>query len=72
MSVGPPWARRGMTEDPRDYGLTAADLHAAADRLYAPDDPRLDTIEWTHEAQVRYGLIRSRLRALADALEAAQ
>lgn len=61
-----------MTEDPRDYGLTAADLRAAADRLYAPDDPRLDAIEWTHETQVRYGQIRSHLSALADAIEAAQ
>ncbi len=60
-----------MTEDPRDYGLTADDLRAAADRLYAPDDSRLDAIEWTHAAQVRYGRIRSRLRSLADAIEAA-
>jgi hypothetical protein len=59
---------REMTEDPRDYGLTAADLRAAADRLYAPDDPRLDRIRWAHATQVRYGDIRSRLRGLADAI----
>jgi hypothetical protein len=58
-----------VTEDPRDYGLTADDLRDAADRLYAPGDPRLTPIEWTHAAQVRYGQIRSRLRGLADAIE---
>ncbi len=54
------------TEDPRDYGLTPADLRAAADRLYDAGDPRL-----THEERVseRYGSIRSRLRGLADAIE---
>lgn len=56
-------------EDPRDYGLTAASLRAAADRLYAPDDPRLEPIKWTHDTQVEYGQVRSRLRALADALD---
>ncbi len=58
-----------MTEDPREHGLTAADLRAAADRLYPADDPRLVRIEWAN-AQARYGQIRSRLRSLADALEA--
>lgn len=58
-----------MTEDPRDYGLTASDLRDAADRLYEPGDDRLDTIDWTHDTQVRYGQIRSRLRALADAID---
>ena len=58
-----------MTEDPRDYGLTAADLRDAADRLYAPDDDRLEPIAWDHDTQVRYGQIRSRLRNLADAID---
>ncbi|MGH3162563.1 MAG: hypothetical protein ACRDOC_11800, partial [Streptosporangiaceae bacterium] len=57
-----------MTEDPREFGLSAADLHDAADRLYDPADTRLDPIEWTPEAQARYGRIRSRLRGLADAI----
>jgi hypothetical protein len=58
-----------MTEDPREFGLTAADLRAAADRLYEPGDDRLDRIGWTHGTQARYGQIRSRLRSLADAIE---
>ena len=58
-----------MTEDPRDYGLTAADLRAAADRLYAPGDSRLELIAWDHDTQVRYGQVRSRLRSLADAID---
>jgi hypothetical protein len=58
-----------MTEDPREFGLTAADLRAAADRLYEPGDDRLDRIDWTHGTQVRYGQIRSRLRSLADAID---
>ncbi len=58
-----------MTEDPRGFGLTAADLRTAADRLYEPGDDRLDQIDWTHDTQVRYGQIRSRLRGLADAIE---
>jgi len=56
-----------MTEDPRDYGLTAADLRAAADRLYDHDDPRLDPMQ---DVSARFGLIRSRLRGLADAIDA--
>ena len=56
-------------EDPRDYGLTASDLRDAADLLYAPGDDRLGLIDWTLGAQVRYGQIRSRLRALADAID---
>ena len=55
--------------DPREFGLSAEDLHAAADRLYAPGDDRLDVLTWDHEMQVRYGLIRSHLRGLADALD---
>jgi hypothetical protein len=58
-----------MTEDPREFGLTAADLRDAADRLYEPGDDRLDRIDWTHDTQVRYGQIRSRLRSLADAID---
>lgn len=54
------------TEDPRDYGLTAADLRAAADRLYDHDDTRLDHM---HNASVTFGRTRSRLRSLADAIE---
>lgn len=56
-------------EDPRDYGLTAADLHAAADRLYPPGDPRLYPLPATLDAAVRLGEIRSRLHGLADAIE---
>lgn len=57
------------TGDPRDHRLTAGDLRAAADRLYGPGDERLDVIDWTHDTQVRYGQIRSRLRALADSID---
>jgi hypothetical protein len=58
--------KHGEPEDPRDFGLTAEDLRAVADRLYDLDDPRLE-----HEDRIseRYGLIRSRLRSLADAIE---
>lgn len=59
-----------MTEDPRDYELTADDLRTAADRLYPPGDQRLAAVEHSHETASRYGQIRSRLRTLADALEA--
>lgn len=62
----------GDPEDPREFGLTAADLRDAADRLYAPGDDRLDRIGWTHGAQARYGRIRSRLRSLADAIDPAE
>lgn len=58
-----------MTEDPREFGLTAADLRDAADRLYAPVDDRLGRLDWTHGMQARYGQIRSRLRGLADAVD---
>jgi hypothetical protein len=60
--------RHAQPEDPRDYGLTAGDLRDAAGRLYPPGDPRLDVIDWTHATAARYGLIRSRLRGLADAI----
>ena len=58
-----------LARELEDFGITAGDLRTAADRLYAPGDQRLDRIEWTHEAQVRYGTLRSRLRSLADAVE---
>ena len=56
--------------DPREFDLTAADLNDAADRLYGPDDGRLRPLDRNEGTQARYGQIRSRLRALADALEA--
>jgi hypothetical protein len=60
-----------MTEDPREFGLTAADLREAAAALYPPDDyPRPGQPDWGHSTRVRYGRIRSRLRGLADAIEA--
>ena len=57
-----------MSEDPRDFGLTADDLREAADHLYDATDTRLDHAEWTHDRQVCFGQIRSRLRSLADAI----
>jgi hypothetical protein len=60
------------TEDPREYGLTAADLRTAADRLYPPGDPRLDPVAHTHEVAVPFGRIRTRLRGLADAIDPKQ
>jgi len=57
-------------EDPRDYGLTAADLREAADLMYEPGDRRAEPTPWTHDQQVRRGQIRSRLRSLADAIDA--
>jgi hypothetical protein len=61
-----------MSEDPRDYGLTAADLRTAADRLYQPGDPRLCRCAGSHAEAARFGLIRSRLRGLADAIDGAE
>ena len=58
-----------MTEDPRDFGLTAADLRAAADRLYPPADPRLGRAAGTWGEAAGFGRIRSRLRDLADAID---
>ena len=58
-----------MTEDPREFGLTAADLRTAADRLYPPGDSRLDRAEGTWSEAERFGRIRSRLRDLADAID---
>lgn len=58
-----------VAEDPRDFGLTAADLRAAADLLYPPDDPRFQPLGWTLAEQARFSRIRSRLRGLADATE---
>jgi hypothetical protein len=58
--------KRAEAEDPRDHGLTAEDLHAVADRLYDPDDSRLEAMT---RVSVKFNTIRSRLRALADAIE---
>jgi hypothetical protein len=58
-----------MTEDPREFGLTAANLRTAADRLYPPADPRLDRVAGTWGEAVEFGRIRSRLRDLADAID---
>lgn len=58
-----------MTEDPREFGLTAADLRTAADRLYPPADPRLDPVAGTWGEAAQFGHIRSRLRDLADAID---
>lgn len=60
---------RQAADDPRDYGLTAADLHTAADRLYPPGDPRLDPCAGDHAEAAEFGRIRSRLCDLADAIE---
>jgi hypothetical protein len=57
------------TEDPRDFGLAAADLRAAADRLYPPGDSRLGRVKDTWAVAGRFGRIRSRLRDLADAID---
>ena len=59
----------GACQDPREYGLTAADLREAADLMYAASDQRAETVTWTHEQQVRRGQIRSHLRGLADAID---
>lgn len=53
-------------EDPRDFGLTAADLRAVADRLYDAGDTRLEPMR---DVSARFGMIRSHLRSLADAIE---
>jgi hypothetical protein len=73
IATGKPWPPGEEADhDPREYGLTAADLRDASDLLYAPGDPRLDEepVTWDHAAQVRFGGIRSRLRGLADAIDA--
>jgi hypothetical protein len=57
--------------DASDYGLTASDLRDAADLLYAPGDDRLTEVRWNYDAQVRFGRIRTRLRSMADGLDAA-
>lgn len=57
-----------MREDPRDFGLSSADLHLAADRLYQAGDDRLDAEAGTPDEAVHYGTIRTRLRSLADAI----
>lgn len=58
-----------VSADPREFGLTAADLRTAADRLYPPADSRLDRAEGTWGEAVGFGRIRSRLRSLADAID---
>lgn len=58
--------RRADGEDPRDFGLTADVIRTIADRLYDAGDPRLDPMK---RVSVRFGEVRSRLRALADAIE---
>lgn len=58
-----------MTEDPREFGLTAADLRTAADQLYPPADPRLGRTAGTWGEAAQFGRIRSRLRGLADAID---
>ena len=55
-------------EDPREFGLTADDLRAAADRLYDATDQRLEPMT---QVSARFGHIRSRLRSLADAIDPA-
>jgi hypothetical protein len=64
-----PETREGIPEDPRDFGLTAADLRLAADRLYQQGDERLEQEDLSPDEAGRYGSIRSRLRGLADAIE---
>jgi hypothetical protein len=59
-----------MTEDPREFGLAAADLRAAANRLYQAGDSRLPACDGSHGEAVTFGRIRTRLRSLADAIEA--
>jgi hypothetical protein len=67
---GPGWVGdcAGVAEDPRDFGLTADDLRAVADRLYDVGDSRLDPLQ---DVSARFGMIRSHLRNLADAITGA-
>jgi hypothetical protein len=51
--------------DPREFGLSAGELDAVADRLYDPGDKRLDPMA---DVSARFGKTRSRIRAIADAL----
>ena len=53
-----------MTEDPREFGL------AAANRLYQPGDSRLPACDGSHGEAVTFGGSGTRLRSLADAIEA--
>jgi hypothetical protein len=61
--------RAPAVTDPREFGLTAAELRTAADRLYPPADSRLGRVEDTWAVAVKFGRIRSRLRDLADAID---
>ena len=51
--------------DPREFGLNADDLDAVADRLYDPGDKRLEPMA---DVSARFGMIRSHIRSLADAI----
>lgn len=51
--------------DPREFGLSADDLDAVADRLYDAGDKRLEPMTGI---SARFGKIRSHIRALADAM----
>jgi hypothetical protein len=60
-----------MTNSESDYaGVTAEMVRAASDAFYGPDDPRLDRALWDrYDVAVLAGIVRNRLRGLADALE---
>jgi hypothetical protein len=60
--------QRGENCDPREFGLTADDLDAVADRLYDVGDVRLRPMTGVSE---RFGMVRSHLRGLADAIREA-
>jgi hypothetical protein len=65
------WLVRVLTApdlDPRSFGLTAADLHRLADAAYPQGNDRGEA-EGGHEAAASLGVLRSRLRSLADALD---
>lgn len=51
--------------DPRQFGLSADDLDAVADRLYDPGDKRLEPMA---DVSARFGMTRSHIRGLADAI----
>ena len=50
--------------DPRQFGLSADELNAVADRLYDPGDKRLEPMA---DVSARFGMTRSHIRVLADA-----
>jgi hypothetical protein len=51
--------------DPREFGLSADELDAIADRLYDSGDKRLEPMV---NVSARFGRTRSRIRSLADAI----